>query len=212
LLKYLIILILLFPGPSGLRAANPVADSLRQLLEVVPYPERIDILNELSRSYWHDSIEKSIDYASQALEIARDTENSKGMADALNRLGNARYMMGDHAEAIDYYYRSLEIRLEIDDHRGILGSYNNLYLAWNYLGEPGTAVEYIRKAADLSIESGNVNDIARYSNILGNASTDLHDFENARPALRGHLKFTGNSMIQLTLPHLYSIWAGCSRE
>lgn len=181
-LKYLVILILLFQGPSWLRAANPVADSLRQLLEAVPYPERIDILNELSRLHWHDSIEKSIDYASQALEIARDTENSKGLADALNRLGNAQYMAGNHAEAIDYYNRSLEIRLEIGDHRGILGSYNNLYLAWSFSGEPGMAVEFIRKAAELSIESGDVNDIARYSSMLGNASTDLHDFENARPA------------------------------
>jgi signal transduction histidine kinase len=174
---------LLFPGAAGLMARHTVADSLRRLLPQVPYGERVDILNQLSRYYWNESIEKSIEYATQALEIARNTENSKGIADALNRLGNAEYMRGNHAEAIDYYSRSLSIRLEIADYRGTLGSYYNMYLAYNSSGKPAMAIDYISKALDMSLESDNLEDIARYSQLFGNFSTDLHDFENAKPNL-----------------------------
>jgi signal transduction histidine kinase len=182
LYKYLLVLILVLPGASGLQART-VADSLRRLLPQVPYAERVDILNQLSRAYWNESIEKSIEYASQALEIARNTENSKGIADALNRLGNAEYMRGNHPEAIDFYFRSLAVRLEIGDYRGTLGSYYNLYLAYNNSGQPATAIEYVRKALDMSLESDNINDIARYSHLFGSSSIDQHDFESARPNL-----------------------------
>jgi signal transduction histidine kinase len=191
-------------------AKGQLADSLRQQLKYATASERINILNDLSRAYWSESLDKSISYALEALSGAEYLNDKKGKSDALNRLGNAEYLRHNYSEAIAYYTRSLDTRLSIDDQQGVLASYNNLYLAHNLLGNSKTAVDYAKKALDLSIEAGDRAEIARYSNILGASKSEVRNFEKARPYLERALEINrglGDTLgIASALSHLGSMY------
>lgn len=191
-IKYIALGIFLLLHSEHLCSGNEVIDSLKQQLNDVPESEKIEILNDLSRAHWSESLDKSIEYAQEALEIAERLNNNLGVANALNRLGNAEYLRTNYSEAIDYYNRSLEIRLSADDHEGILGSYNNLYLAYDVLGNKEIALDYLNKAAELSTKAGDKHDIAYYSNILGEAESDFHNFKSAETNIKRALEIFRN--------------------
>lgn len=165
--------------PVRLYADNSTIDSLRQRLEEAHGIYRVAILNDISRAYWNVSLDMSLEYAREALELAEYYDDKKEIADALNRLGNAEYLNTNYDEAIIHYLRSLELRLNVNDSSGILGSYNNLYLAHDVLGNKDLARECIIKALDLSISGGSRAEIAHYSNIMGAIFSEQHDFDNA---------------------------------
>jgi signal transduction histidine kinase len=163
-------------------------DSLKQALLNVPAIERIGVLNEISKAYWSVSLDNSILYATEALIIAESLGDKKGMADAINRIGNARYLQTEYDEAIINYRRSLEIRMDISDLEGILGSYNNLYLVNDLVGNKEIAFDYINKAVELSQKIENLSDVAYYSNIQGSILAELFDFRNADISLQNALE------------------------
>jgi signal transduction histidine kinase len=171
------IILLAYSAPA--HSGNVNIDSLKQTLLNIPVIEKIGVLNEISKAYWSVCLENSILYATEALTIAESLGDKKGMADAINRIGNARYLDTEYDEAIIYYKRSLEIRMDISDLAGILGSYNNLYLVNDLLGNKEIAFDYINKAVELSQKIENISDIAYYSNIQGAILSGLFDFRNA---------------------------------
>ena len=176
---HIVLFIFLFFQNGQLYAAESTIDSLINKINEADAHDKVDLLNEISREYWSVSLEKSLVYAREALELAIRLNNKNGIANALNRIGNAEYLNSNYQEALAHYNKSLEKRLEIDDHIGILGSYNNLYLLHDLLGNKDLAADYIKKALELSIKIGDKSEIANYSNIQGNIKSELHDFDNA---------------------------------
>lgn len=178
--RHIIALFILFSPGGKILADENIIDSLRQQLSLTADSNKIEILNDLSRAYWSISLDSSLKYAQNALEIAELYNNIKGIANAFNRMGNAEYLMSNYPRALEHYTRSLELRLEIDDPEGLLGSYNNLYLLNNMLGNKDTAIYYLNMAAKTSISMGNNAETAYYSAILGSVYSELYDFDNAR--------------------------------
>ncbi|MGF1585010.1 MAG: tetratricopeptide repeat protein [Bacteroidales bacterium] len=186
--RYIVVFIILSARLLPAHGETATIDSLRQALVKVPVIERIVILNDLSKAYWSVSLDKSLRYANEALILAESLGDKKGMADALNRIGNARYFETEYDEALVNYQRSLDIRMDISDLKGILASYNNLYLVNDILGNNELAFEYINKAVELSQKIENKRDIAYYSNIQGSVLSGLFDFSNAGISLERALE------------------------
>ncbi len=159
-------------------------DSLRQKLDQALVEEKISILNDISMAYWHISLDHSVEYASEALELAINLNDKKGTADALNRLGNAEYLRTNYHDALDHYNHSLEIRLDIDDQEGILGSYNNLFLVHDQMGKKDISVHFLQKALELSMELEDKSEIAHYSNLMGSINIELHEFDRAEANIK----------------------------
>lgn len=159
-------------------------DSLRQKLDQALVEEKISILNDISMAYWHISLDHSVEYASEALELAINLNDKKGTADALNRLGNAEYLRTNYHDALDHYNHSLEIRLDIDDQEGILGSYNNLFLVHDQMGKKDISVHFLQKALELSVELEDKSEIAHYSNLMGSINIELHEFDRAEANIK----------------------------
>lgn len=177
--KYIIYSLFVILLPLKASGADSNIDTLQKRLEEASSQEKVYILNELSREYWYISLDQSLDYANQALELAIFLDDKQGTADALNRMGNVAYLMSSYQEAHDYYMQSLNLRLEIGDTEGTLGSYNNLYLIYDFWGDREKALDYVEKALELSQAADNISEVAHYSNILGSLRSELHDFEAA---------------------------------
>jgi signal transduction histidine kinase/Tfp pilus assembly protein PilF len=186
--RNIVFFLILLIHSAPVRSGNATIDSLRQTLLNLPAIEKIGVLNDISKAYWSVSLDNSIIYATEALILAESLGDKKGMADAINRIGNARYLGTEYDEAIINYTRSLEIRMDISDLKGILGSYNNLYLVNDLLGNKEIAFDYINKAVDLSQKMENKRDIAYYSNLQGSNYSDLYDFSNAGKSLERALE------------------------
>ena len=60
-------------------AQQHIADSLEASLPHVPDLKKIEILNDISRAYWSVSLEKSREYANEALKLAEKIKSRKGM-------------------------------------------------------------------------------------------------------------------------------------
>jgi len=178
-IKYTITVILLFHLYIPATAETNIIDSLLNKLDYATPAEQVLILNDISRTYWQVSLEESARYAEKALDLATQLGDRKGMADAMNRLGNARYFTGDYEEALEHYLQSLEIRTDIDDIEGIIGSYNNLYILHIATGNSNEALECLHKALTISELNGDENQIAYFSNLLGSRKSEMHDFEKA---------------------------------
>lgn len=177
--KYIVVFFILSIHLVQIHAEQDTVDSLRLILKDARDSEKVNLLNEISRACWSVSLELSLEYAQEALSLAESLKDLKGIADALNRLGNAEYLGVNYQDAHEYYLRSLEIRRTIGDNEGIMGSLNNLYLVNDITGHKETAVNYIQEAYELSIEVGEESEIAHYSGILGSKQSELHEFEEA---------------------------------
>jgi signal transduction histidine kinase/Tfp pilus assembly protein PilF len=162
-------------------------DSLLNLLPVSPDMKKIEILNDVSRLHWGISLEKSAEYAAEALQIAEEIKSRKGIADALNRLGNAEYYLSNYEKARNHYIRSLRIREEIEDYEGIIASSNNLAVLFYASGNTDKSLEYYLKALDISRQIDNQSEIAEYSVNVGSTLVRLHRPDEAKSYLEDAL-------------------------
>lgn len=154
-------------------------DSLEALLTELPDQDKTDVLNELSRAYWSVSLEESERYAVEALELARIFADQKGIADALNRIGNVKHLSGEIEESLEYYTRSLEIREETGDFEGMLASHNNLSIVYSLLGMRDLQLDHLKEAYKISRDEGASMDAAEYANRVGNLKSEMYDFDIA---------------------------------
>ncbi|MDD4713618.1 MAG: tetratricopeptide repeat protein, partial [Bacteroidales bacterium] len=105
---------------------DPKIDDLNHLLETSTGLKKIDVLNELSTVYDTISYIKSLEYANQALELARKYKSKKDIAMSLDRVGRVQYFLSNYDKSINYYMESLNILEEIGDKKAISKLYNNI--------------------------------------------------------------------------------------
>jgi signal transduction histidine kinase len=131
-------------GQSG--TAGRQMDSLVTILASERETKKVDVLNELSQVNWRLSYEKSMDFATQAFELASELGYPEGEADALNRIGNVHYFLGNHDSAIKNYQRACEISRPLDDFRRTGIYLNNIGLLYTSISEYDSSEVYLTKA------------------------------------------------------------------
>ena len=120
---------------SAQEQVQQLTDSLLRKIENTPESRHIDILNTLSQLYWSVSFETSIQYASQALEIAQRLEDQKGIADSYNSIGVAYATLGIYEDAVPYFEKARDLRNAIYNRKGLVQSINNLGVAYFHSGK-----------------------------------------------------------------------------
>ncbi|MFO8235442.1 MAG: tetratricopeptide repeat-containing sensor histidine kinase [Bacteroidales bacterium] len=129
---------------------NNTVDSLKNELNNSRGVKKVEVLNELSRNYWEISLDTSLIYAQESLEFAEELNDDRYISDAINRVGNAHYLMGEDEKAISHYNKCLEIREKLDDNTRLIQIYNNLALYYANIGEIEKAKENYLKALNTS--------------------------------------------------------------
>jgi signal transduction histidine kinase len=92
-------------------------DSLLHVLEKNPTPsqQRVDILNALASAYYDYDTEEGFNYATQAVELAKKLDYSRGLRRSLTLQGFYFYATGKYPKALEYYRRSSSVPLPEDD-------------------------------------------------------------------------------------------------
>jgi signal transduction histidine kinase/Tfp pilus assembly protein PilF len=102
---------------------SPLLENLQSLDEDT---FKVKTLNELSLLYNGVDYEKALDYAEDALQLAKRLDHQQGIANAFNLMGNGYYNLGYTDKAILVYRQSLKIGKELNDCVLIGKSTNNL--------------------------------------------------------------------------------------
>jgi len=121
----------------------------------------------------------------EGLKIAEALGNKgkRGVARALDLLGNIQHVIGDARQAIEYYEQALSIDKAVygDRHPNVARDLNNIGLAWYALGDAKKAISYYEQA--LSIDRAVYGDrhptVARDLNNIGGAWKALGDAKKA---------------------------------
>ncbi|MCA4898549.1 MAG: tetratricopeptide repeat protein [Bacteroidota bacterium] len=154
-------------------------DSLEKSLATAKGDQRVKALNELFRSNFNSEPVKAIGFARQALTLATEIDDRKGMAAAYNNLGVAYKSQGALDKSLEYYLRALSIYDNIKNKDGIATTKSNIGTIYSIKKDYGQAMKYFEEANASFTELGEQDKIIGSMNNLGILHSDLQLFEEA---------------------------------
>jgi tetratricopeptide (TPR) repeat protein len=154
-------------------------DSLLAVLDTAKNEHKVKALNELFRSNIQSDPIKAIGYTREALSIATDIDDKKGMAASYNNLGVAYKNQGALDKALQYYITSLKIYESLDNKEGIATTKNNIATIYSVKGDFGQAMKYLEESYAHFVQLKDEVKIVGSLNNLGNLHLDLQLYEKA---------------------------------
>ncbi len=143
---------------------RPTLDSLFTELHTADDREKIEILNNISMNYWNYSLDSSLYFANEALNLAHILNDKKGISDSYNRIGNVYFYKGDNEKALEFYQKCLVLRKELDDPKLIANIYHNLGSLYNVENDLSKAIEYYDKGLELSLSIDDQENVISFYN------------------------------------------------
>ena len=134
--------------------------------------------------------DSSFYYAGLQYNFARNKNNKKFMAMALNTQGVSFAIRSEFERALKYYKKSLRIKQSIiNNNHEIAKSFNNIGLLYTALGNYERSLEYFEKA--LKLHKDSISKANYYSNI-GNVYTKQRNFEKALISFKKSIEIISN--------------------
>ncbi len=155
------------------------ADSLLTTLESAQGDKKVKTLNELFRFYISSDPVKALGYTREALNVATEINDEKGMAASYNNLGVAYRNQGALDKALEYYITSLKIYTKLDNKEGIATTKNNIANIYSIKKDYGQAMKYLEESYALLSQMGDKFRIIGSMNNLGNLYSDIQLYEKA---------------------------------
>lgn len=148
MLRLLAVLLFLTGSPYILLSQEARIDSLLNVLDKSKSAQqRVDVLNEISTSYYDYDVVKGLEYAEEALKISEGLKYNAGLRTALTLKGFYFFDTGDFAKALEYYHRSRSHAPREDEAQG----YNYVMIGNVYrsIANYDSATIYYQKAITL---------------------------------------------------------------
>ena len=170
-------LILLLVGFFGLSAYASTIDSLENQLAKTDGELKVKTLNELFRAHINFDPVKALGFTREALALATEIDDQKGMAASYNNLGVAYRNQGALDKALEYYLTSLGIYNKLGNTEGIATTKNNIGTIYSLKKDYGQAMKYFEEAYGLFLQTDDKEKVIGTMNNLGNLHSDLQLYE-----------------------------------
>jgi len=154
-------------------------DSLMAALDTAQNDRKVKVLNELFRETLPSDPVKAIGYTREALNLATDIDDKKGMAASYNNLGIAYKNQGVFDKALEYYIRSLQLYEGLKNEEGIATTKNNIATIYSIKGDYPMAMKYLEESYNQLIKLKDDKRLIGSLNNLGNLYSDLKMYEKA---------------------------------
>lgn len=154
-------------------------DSLNAVLDTARNERKVKTLNELYRAYQSSDPVKAVGYTREALNLATEVGDKKGMAASYNNLGIAYRNQGALDKALEYYLTSLKLYESLANQEGIAISKNNISNLYAIKKDYGQAMKYLEDSHNLFLELNDEARIIGSLNNLGNLYAEIQLFEKA---------------------------------
>jgi serine phosphatase RsbU (regulator of sigma subunit) len=166
-LKYCFLLLFLFYWNANAYSQDQKAidQLLDKLKSTTADTTKVKLLTELSWEYLEDDSKRALQYAQQALDLAKKKNYKYGISLSYGYLGLAYDLKGDYPKALLNYFQSLRIQEEMGDKKGMAASYDNIGLVQCYMKQYDSSIDYLTKGLKLEKERGS---------LVGQAQSYLH--------------------------------------
>lgn len=157
-------------------AINDSIDILLQNLNNCKPIEKTEILNKLAIYYQDSDFTNTILYSEQAIESAKSTNDTNGLADAYYSLGNIQLLKGENSFANKNLTKAYNLYYLKKDKHGIARSSDNLASIFRYTGSYEKSLEFHLKALAIFNELKDTNGIIGSKNNLGILYRNLDNY------------------------------------
>jgi Tfp pilus assembly protein PilF len=154
-------------------------DSLNAVLDTARNDRKVKTLNELFRANLNADPIKALEYARQALSVALEIGDNKGMAASYNNLGIIYRNQGALDKALDYYLTSLQIYESLDNKEGIATTKNNISNIYSIKRDFSESMKYLEESYELLVELNDKKRIVGSLNNLGNLNLEIQLYDKA---------------------------------
>ena len=158
--------------------ANPI-DSLEKTLKVAKGENKVKVYNELFRMYINSDPVKAIGYTREALMLATEVKDLKGMAAAYNNIGVSYKNQGALDKALENYLLSLHIYDSLKYNEGVATTQNNIGTIYSLKKDYSQALKYFEGSNEIFNKLNDKTKMIGSLNNLGNLHSDLQLYEQA---------------------------------
>jgi signal transduction histidine kinase len=159
-------------------AQTPI-DELRDELTTAEGVDRVRVLNDLARATQANAPRESLDYAQEALDLARTIRDRQGEANSLNNIGIGHYYLAEYNQALEYYTASLALSRQIAFDEGVANALNNIGVLYFVWGDLDRTLEYYSDALEIRERIGDRLGTAKAYNNLGNVYYEAERYEES---------------------------------
>lgn len=160
-------------------SAQERGDSLQTALKTAQGEQKVKTLNELFKVHVNTDPVKAMEYTREALALALDITDERGMAASYNNMGVAYRNQGAFDVALKNYLTSLQLYQKIKNQEGIATSMNNIGNIYSIKRDQEQATKYLEESNKLFLELGNETTIIGSYNNLGNMYSELQMYDEA---------------------------------
>ncbi len=154
-------------------------DSLEALLDTVQGDAKVKTYNELFRGHLRSDPVKAVSYASEALLLAREIDDKRGMAASYNNLGVAYRNQGALDKALEYYITSLSLYDSLGNKEGVATTKNNIANIYSIKKDYAQAMRYLEESYKMFQELNDPFRLIGSLNNLGNLYQDIDLYDKA---------------------------------
>lgn len=184
-LKFSILLILLLMVSCGellakLNGQMKIDSLLTELSEAEEDSNKVNILQDLSFSYYNINPDRGIEYGLRGLVLSKKIDWKKGEAKCNNNLGvNYSFGKADYTLALEYFYEALKINEELGNNKGVGSNLGNIGIIYQFQNDYDKALETYKKALSIMESMGNKNGIAINLGNIGNIYQVQSNYDKA---------------------------------
>lgn len=154
-------------------------DSLQSVLDTTKNDRKVKTLNELFRANLHSDPVKALSYTREALHLATEINDQRGMAASYNNLGIVYRNQGAFDKALEYYIISLKTYETLQNKEGIASTKNNISTIYSIKKDYAQAMKYLEESYNLFVELKDEDRIVGSMNNLGNLHSEINELDNA---------------------------------
>jgi len=154
-------------------------DSLNAVLDTAKNDRKVKTLNELFRANLSSDPVKALGYTREALNLATEINDKRGMAASYNNLGIIYRNQGGLDKALDYYLTSLGIYETLENKEGIATTKNNISNIYAIKKDYPEAMKYLEASYNMFLELKDQTKIVGSLNNLGNLNLDIQQYDQA---------------------------------
>ena len=155
-------------------------DTLLAMLDTVQGEKKVKTLNQLFGANLESDPVKALGYTREALNLATEINDERGMAASYNNLGVAYRNQGALDKALEYYITSMRLYTTLDIKEGIATTKNNIANIYSFKKDYGQAMRYMEESYALFNQLGDKSRIVGSMNNLGNLYSDIQLYEKAQ--------------------------------
>ncbi len=211
-----LVLCLLFPGfmfysqtniwDENLGEAQLKLDSLHTLLPIHLAKDRLPILNSIAEFYWFIDPDKTIEYATEALQLSQQFNDKRQEGLALINLCQGYLINDSYENALRYGLQSLEIRKKIGNPYDLAFTLRTLGWLFYDIGYNEKALEYHKEVLRIHEKMNDKQRIAYSYNSIGLIHANSGDCNLAltffRKSLELKLPFKNKDRISETMKNM----------